>query len=136
MSTTNTEGAEQGSHSNYRRSLGTIALTATGLGSIIGSGWLFGAERAAAIAGPAAIVAWIIGALVALTIALTYSELGAMFPKAGGMVRYGQYSHGSLAGYLAAWANWIAIVSVIPGEATASVQYMSSWDFGWAHALY
>ncbi|MED7949450.1 APC family permease [Streptomyces sp. BE303] len=124
------------SHQNYRRSLGTISLTAVGLGSIIGSGWLFGAERAARLAGPASIVAWVIGAAVALTIALTYSELGSMFPKAGGMVRYGQYSHGSLAGYLAAWANWIAIVSVIPGEATASVQYMSSWDFGWAKDLY
>ncbi|WP_371520957.1 APC family permease [Kitasatospora sp. NBC_01300] len=107
-----------------------------GLGSIIGSGWLFGAERAARLAGPASILAWVIGAAVALTIALTYSELGSMFPKAGGMVRYGQYSHGSLAGYLAAWANWIAIVSVIPGEATASVQYMSSWHFGWAQGLY
>ncbi|MEV5775723.1 APC family permease [Streptomyces antimycoticus] len=131
-----TLSTEQGSHSHYRRSLGPVALTAVGLGSIIGSGWLFGAERAAALAGPAAILAWVIGAAVALTIALTYSELGSMFPKAGGMVRYGQYSHGSLAGYLAAWANWIAIVSVIPGEATASVQYMSSWDFGWAKALY
>ncbi|MET8703755.1 APC family permease [Kitasatospora sp. NPDC004723] len=124
------------SHQHYRRSLGTISLTAVGLGSIIGSGWLFGAERAARLAGPASIVAWVIGAAVALTIALTYSELGSMFPKAGGMVRYGQYSHGSLAGYLAAWANWIAIVSVIPGEATASVQYMSSWDFDWAKGLY
>ncbi|MER5351411.1 APC family permease [Kitasatospora sp. NPDC002551] len=124
------------SHQHYRRSLGTISLTAVGLGSIIGSGWLFGAERAARLAGPASIVAWVIGAAVALTIALTYSELGSMFPKAGGMVRYGQYSHGSLAGYLAAWANWIAIVSVIPGEATASVQYMSSWDFEWAKGLY
>ncbi|WP_329562818.1 APC family permease [Kitasatospora sp. NBC_01266] len=124
------------SHHNYRRTLGTISLTAVGLGSIIGSGWLFGAERAAKLAGPAAILAWVIGAAVALVIALTYSELGSMFPKAGGMVRYGQYSHGSLAGYLAAWANWIAIVSVIPGEATASVQYMSSWHFGWAHQLF
>lgn len=113
-----------------------MSLTAVGLGSIIGSGWLFGAERAASLAGPAAILAWVIGAAVALTIALTYSELGSMFPKAGGMVRFGQYSHGSLAGYLAAWANWIAIVSVIPGEATASIQYMSSWDFGWAKHLY
>ncbi|MGW1198661.1 APC family permease [Streptomyces sp. NPDC002536] len=127
---------EAGSHSNYRRTLGPVALTAIGLGSIIGSGWLFGAQRAAAIAGPAAILAWVIGAAVALTIALTYSELGAMFPKAGGMVRYGQLSHGSLAGYLAAWANWIAIVSVIPGEATASVQYMSSWKWDWAKSLY
>ncbi|GAA1979606.1 APC family permease [Kitasatospora viridis] len=126
----------QASHHNYRRTLGTISLTAVGLGSIIGSGWLFGAERAAKLAGPAALLAWVIGAAVALVIALTYSELGSMFPKAGGMVRYGQYSHGSLAGYLAAWANWIAIVSVIPGEATASVQYMSSWSFGWAHGLY
>ncbi|MFH8365810.1 APC family permease [Streptomyces sp. NPDC018031] len=131
-----TLSTEQGSHSNYRRSLGTVALTAVGLGSIIGSGWLFGAERAAALAGPAAILSWVIGAVVALTIALTYTELGAMFPKAGGMVRYGQYSHGSLAGYLAAWANWIAIVSVIPGEATASIQYMSSWDFAWCEGLY
>ncbi|WP_424889953.1 APC family permease [Streptomyces sp. XH2] len=127
---------EQGSHSNYRRTLGTTALTAVGLGSIIGSGWLFGAERAAVLAGPAAIFAWVIGAVVALTIALTYTELGSMFPKAGGMVRYGQYSHGSLAGYMAAWANWIAIVSVIPGEATASIQYMSSWKFDWAGKLF
>lgn len=127
---------EQGSQGNYRRSLGPTALTAVGLGSIIGSGWLFGAERAAALAGPAAILSWVIGAAVVLTIALTYTELGAMFPKAGGMVRYGQYSHGSLAGYLAAWANWIAIVSVIPGEATASIQYMSSWGFDWAGGLY
>lgn len=124
------------SGSNYRRSLGTVSLTAVGLGSIIGSGWLFGAAKASHLAGPAAILAWVIGAAVALTIALTYSELGAMFPKAGGMVRYGQYSHGSLAGYLAAWANWIAIVSVIPGEATASVQYMSSWKWAWAKGLY
>jgi amino acid transporter len=124
------------SGSNYRRSLGTVSLTAVGLGSIIGSGWLFGAAKASHLAGPAAIFAWVIGAVVALTIALTYSELGAMFPKAGGMVRYGQYSHGSLAGYLAAWANWIAIVSVIPGEATASVTYMSSWKWSWAKGLY
>ncbi|MCQ4082349.1 APC family permease [Streptomyces sp. RB6PN25] len=124
------------SGSNYRKSLGTVSLTAVGLGSIIGSGWLFGAAKASHLAGPAAILSWVIGAAVALTIALTYTELGSMFPKAGGMVRYGQYSHGSLAGYLAAWANWIAIVSTIPGEATASVQYMSSWSFGWAKGLY
>lgn len=124
------------SASHYRRSLGTVALTAVGLGSIIGSGWLFGAQRAAVIAGPAAIFAWVIGAVVALTIALAYTELGSMFPEAGGMVRFGQYSHGSLTGYLAAWANWIAIISAIPGEATASIQYMSSWKWGWAHSLF
>ena len=119
-----------------RRHVGAWALMFTGLGSIIGSGWLFGAWRAAMLAGPGAIWAWVIGAVVILFIAVTYAELGAMFPESGGMVRYGQYSHGSLVGFIAAWANWIAIVSVIPVEAEASVQYMASWKWAWAQDLY
>src|ERR1700733_9593675 len=59
-----------------------------------------------------------------------------MFPESGGAVRYGHYSHGSLTGFVAGWAAWIAIVSVIPVEAEASVQYMSSWPWAWANALY
>jgi len=119
-----------------RREIGPVALMFTGLGSIIGSGWLFGAWRAAQLAGPGAIYAWIIGAVAILFIALTYAELGAMFPESGGAVRYGHYSHGSLVGFIAGWAAWIAIVSVIPVEAEASVQYMSSWPWAWAQALY
>jgi len=120
------------SHSAIRRDVGAFALMLTGLGSIIGSGWLFGAWHAAQLAGPGAIYAWIIGAVIILFIALTYAELGAMFPESGGMVRYGHYSHGSLVGFIAGWANWIAIVSVIPVEAEASVQYMASWPWEWA----
>src|ERR1700755_2558578 len=119
-----------------RRDVGAFALMLTGLGSIIGSGWLFGAWHAAQLAGPGAIYAWLIGAVIILFIALTYAELGAMFPESGGMVRYGHYSHGSLVGFIAGWANWIAIVSVIPVEAEASVQYMSSWEWQWAQDLY
>ena len=122
--------------SAIRREVGAVALMFTGLGSIIGSGWLFGAWRAAQLAGPGAIYAWLIGAVVILFVALTYAELGAMFPESGGAVRYGHYSHGSLVGFAAGWAAWIAIVSVIPVEAEASVQYMSSWPWPWAQALY
>ncbi|WP_027416552.1 APC family permease [Aneurinibacillus terranovensis] len=114
------------------REIGTFALTMTGIGSIIGSGWLFGAWKASQVAGPAAIFSWIIGMIVIMFIALSYAELGTMFPEAGGMVRYAQYSHGSFVGFIAGWANWIAIVSVIPVEAVASIQYMSSWPWSWA----
>ncbi|HEV7359155.1 MAG TPA: APC family permease [Steroidobacteraceae bacterium] len=122
--------------SAIRRDVGAIALMFTGLGSIIGSGWLFGAWRAAQLAGPGAIYAWVIGAVVIMFVAFTYAELGAMFPESGGAVRYGHYSHGTLVGFVAGWAAWIAIVSVIPVEAEASVQYMSSWPWAWTHALY
>jgi amino acid transporter len=83
-----------GDPSAIRRDVGATALTFTGLGSIIGSGWLFGAWRAAQLAGPAAVYAWIIGAAIILLVALAYAELGAMFPESGGPVRYGHYSHG------------------------------------------
>ena len=99
--------------SSLRRDVGVIALTMTGIGSIIGSGWLFGASKAARLAGPDAIWAWVIGAAIILVIALAYAELGAMFPESGGSVRYGHYSHGTLVGFVCVWAAWIAVVSVI-----------------------
>jgi amino acid transporter len=122
--------------SAIRRDVGAVALMFTGLGSIIGSGWLFGAAKAARLAGPDAIWAWVLGAVIILFVAVAYAELGAMFPESGGAVRYGHYSHGSLVGFVAGWAAWIAIVSVIPVEAEASVQYMSSWPWDWAHSLF
>ncbi|MFB5192135.1 APC family permease [Alicyclobacillus fastidiosus] len=118
------------------RQMGTFSLMMTGVGSIIGSGWLFGAQKAAVVAGPAALLAWIVGMVMVLFIGLVYAELGARFPQSGGMVRYAQYSHGSVTGFISGWANWIAIVSVIPIEAEASIQYMSSWPVAWAHALF
>ncbi len=108
----------------------------TGLGSIIGSGWLFGAWHTAQLAGPGAVYAWILGAVIIAIIATVFVELGAMFSETGGMVRYGYYSHGTLVGFVAGWSNWIAVVSVIPVEAEASVQYMASWPYAWTHGLY
>ena len=96
----------------------------TGLSAMIGSGWLFGAERAASTAGPAAILAWLLGAFIALVIAAMATELGGMFPVAGGMVRYANLTHGPLVGFMAAGANWLSNVSVVPVEAEASVPYM------------
>jgi hypothetical protein len=32
-----------------------------------------------------------------------------MFPQSGGMSNYAQYSHGSLLGFIAAWANWVSL---------------------------
>src|ERR1700721_4471278 len=104
------------------RGLGAIALMFTGLGSIIGSGWLFGAWRAAQLAGPGAVYAWIIGAVVILFVAFTYAELGAMFPESGGAARYGHYSHGTLVGFVAGWAAWISVVFRILAEPHGWVQ--------------
>jgi L-asparagine transporter-like permease len=51
-----------------RRDVGKIGLLFTGVGAIIGSGWLFGALYASQIAGPAAILSWVIGAAIVMVI--------------------------------------------------------------------
>ena len=110
-----------------RMSLNTWDLLFLSLGGIIGSGWLFAAYAASSIAGPAAILSWIIGGVIVLIIALNYAELGAMIPRSGAIVRYGQYSHGNRAGYFMAWAYFLSAVSVPAIEAEAVVEYASPY---------
>ena len=72
-----------------RREIGFIGLLWASGGSIIGSGWLFGAQGALASAGPAAVISWCIGAVAILMLALVHAELGAMYPVAGmGLIVY------------------------------------------------
>ena len=116
-----------------RNKMSLFSLVMLTLSAIIGSGWLFGAGMAAQIAGPAAILSWIIGAIVIGAIALNYIELGTMFPTSGGMSQYAAFSHGPLLGFVAGWANWLSLLTIIPIEAVAAVQYMSSWPWAWAN---
>ncbi|MGH2894191.1 MAG: APC family permease [Solirubrobacteraceae bacterium] len=116
-----------------RRDMGRIALLYAGIGSIIGSGWLFGAFKAAAIAGPAAILSWVIGAIMIMLIGLTYAELGPMFPVSGGVARFPHYSFGSATSFVAGWITWLAAASVAPVEVEAAVNYASNNIGGLAH---
>ncbi|MGW7245399.1 APC family permease [Streptomyces decoyicus] len=118
-----------------RKGLSLFALIMIGIGSIFGSGWLFGAGAAAQVAGPAALVAWVIGALFIGMIAMSYAEVGSAYPIPGGMARYGHLSHGPVLGFLTGWAVWIATASLIPIESIAATQYMTSWSFDWAKGL-
>lgn len=124
---TDTEVVAERSDKKLRRSLSTWDLLFLSLGGIIGSGWLFAAYDASSIAGPAAIISWIIGGVIVLIIALNYAELGSMIPRSGSIVRYGQYSHGNMAGYFLAWAYFLSAVSVPAIEAEAVVEYASPY---------
>ncbi|WP_372699510.1 APC family permease [Arthrobacter sp. JSM 101049] len=110
-----------------KRDIGKIGLLFTGVGSIIGSGWLFGAFEAASMVGPASIFSWILGAVMIIIVALNYAELGVMFPVAGGVIRFPHYSFGSFASYTSGWITWLAVAATVPIEVLAAVQYASSY---------
>jgi amino acid transporter len=116
-----------GDDRRIRREMGGLGLLFMAVGSIIGSGWLFGPQKAAAQAGPSSMISWGIGAVMFVIIGLTYSELGTMFPHTGGVARYPHYSHGSFASFSMGWITWLASASVAPIEVEAAVQYATNY---------
>jgi amino acid transporter len=109
------------------KALGFWSLLAAGLGSVIGSGWLFSSLYAAQDAGPAALLAWVIGGALMLLVAMVFAELGMAKPESGGLVRYPMYSHGGLTAGIVGWAMWISYVGNPPTEAAGVVQYAASY---------
>jgi len=92
------------------RDLGVTHAGAIVVGTIIGSGiFLVPAEMMQAV-GSAKLVylAWLVGGLLSFFGALTYAELGAMKPQAGGEYIYVRDGYGPLAGFLYAW-TWFLI---------------------------
>jgi amino acid transporter len=66
-----------------------------------------GVQHAAKIAGPYAIIAWLIGGTA--LIALTFAELPVFLPIAGGSPRFPQLSHGTLTSFIMSWIAWVLV---------------------------
>lgn len=107
----------------FKRKLSLLDLTFLGCGSIIGSGWLYGALNAAKLSGVLAWIPWVIGAVIFLLIGLVYAELTAAMPRSGGFLRYPDYSHGTVVGYLIGFASLLGYTSVIGVEVIAVREY-------------
>jgi APA family basic amino acid/polyamine antiporter len=100
------------------RELGLFSAALLVVGGIIGSGIFFTpAEVARALPGPGPILAvWVVGGLIALAGALTYAELGAMMPDAGGAYIYIREAFGPLPAFL---CGWMILGSIASGAIAA-----------------
>ena len=116
-------------HPGLRREIGFIGLLWASGGSIIGSGWLFGAQGALSTAGPAAVISWGIGAVAILLLALVHAELGGMYPVAGGTARFPHYAFGGAVGASFGWFSWLQAATVAPIEVMAVIQYGQHYSF-------
>jgi len=107
-----------------RREIGLAGLTFIGIGGVIGSGWLFAPLLAAQQAGPAAILAWCIGAFAMLLVALAFAEVVASLPEAGAIARVPHYSHGAVVSMLIGWSAWIGYATLAPIETVILLKYV------------
>jgi amino acid transporter len=110
-----------------KREIGFIGAVWASESSIIGSGWLFGALYAAQVAGPAAIIAWVIGGVAVVILALIHAEIGAMYPVSGGTARFPHFAFGAVAGMSFGFFSWLQAVTVAPIETFAVMNYGSHW---------
>jgi APA family basic amino acid/polyamine antiporter len=94
-----------------KQKLTLFDMTMIAIGSTIGSG-IFLTPSIIAKTLPSAkwiILVWIVGGLLSLSGALTFSELGSMMPKAGGVYVYLSRAYGGLFGFLYGWAYFLIV---------------------------
>ncbi len=114
----------------FLRGLGVWDATAVVAGSMIGSGvFIVSADIARQVGAPGwLLVVWLVTAVMTIVGALSYGELAAMMPHAGGQYVYLREAYGPLVGFLYGWTLFtviqtgtIAAVAVAFGKFTAVI---------------
>lgn len=103
--------SDQTSASSFKPTLGLFDATMIVAGSMIGSGIFIVSADITRNVGSAGwlIAVWLITGFMTLTAALSYGELSAMFPKAGGQYVYLKEAFNPLAGFLYGWSFFAVI---------------------------
>ena len=106
-----TTASERRSHddADLVRGLTLPATTALVVGTVIGTGVFIKTAIMAQDTGSASTVllAWVAAGVLSMCGALTYAELGAMLPHAGGEYVYLRHAYGELAAFLFGWMRFV-----------------------------
>ncbi|MFH1668503.1 MAG: amino acid permease, partial [Candidatus Woesearchaeota archaeon] len=94
------------------------------INSIMGTGIWFLTAAGAKHAGPASLISWGILSLVAVYIAMCFSELTSMFPKAGGVYEFAKQTYGRFWSFVIGWTTSIAGSVTIAMLLLGALQYM------------
>src|SRR5262245_57021911 len=111
MASERTVGENEGESPGLVRALGSFDVVLITVGNMVGSAiFLAAGDVARAVPHPAWLLAlWAAGGLLTLAGALTYGELGAMFPRAGGLYHYLREAYGPLSAFLFGWTSFLVI---------------------------
>ena len=103
--------ADAGLDTEFKRGLGAFDATMVVVGSMIGSGiFIVSAEMAQRIGSPGwLLVAWLLTGVLTVAAALSYGELAALMPRAGGQYVYLREAFSPLCGFLYGWTLFLVI---------------------------
>ena len=136
---------EAGASGDFRRVLGLWQLTAIGVGAIVGVGiFVLAGQQAAANAGPAVVLSFLIAGLGSACAALAYAEFSGMIPVTGSAYTYSYAVLGELFAWIIGWdllIEYALIVGVVAIGWSGYVQALIEQVFGvqlplWAQGAY
>src|SRR6187455_1361870 len=113
--------------SNFKPSLGLLDATMVVAGSMIGSGIFIVSADISRNVGSVGwlIFVWVITGFMTLTVAISYGELSAMFPRAGGQYVYLKEAYNPLIGFLYGWSFFAVIqTGTIAAVAVAFAKFL------------
>ncbi len=110
------------------RSIGLASAIMLVVGNVIGSGIFLTTGGMAAHIPSASLLllAWTLGGVLAIAGGLTYAEMGAMFPRSGGVYVFLREAYGELPAFLYGWVALLVVISGgIAGVAVGFAEYLS-----------
>src|SRR6516162_5621357 len=134
--TPTTEPAADATSAELYKGLGLFDATTIVMGSMIGSGiFIVAAEIGREVKAPGPLLlTWVISGLMTVLAAVTYGELAAMMPRAGGQYVYLREAFGPLFGFLYGWTLFLVIqTGTIAAVAVAFGKFLGVF-FPWISA--
>ena len=130
---------DSGLDTEFARGLGAFDATMVVVGSMIGSGiFLVSAEMSRVLGSPGWLIAsWLFTAALTLAAALSYGELAAMMPRAGGQYVYLREAFSPIWGFLYGWTLFLVIqAGTIAAVTVGFSRYLGVWAPGISEESY
>ncbi|MCM3316425.1 amino acid permease [Rummeliibacillus stabekisii] len=113
--------------SQLKRGLSNRHMQLIALGGSIGVGLFYGSSSTIQLAGPAVLLAYLIGGLVIFTIMRALGEMAVAEPVSGSFSKYANKYVGKFAGFLTGWTYWFMWIVVGMAELTVVGVYINYW---------
>lgn len=123
---------------SLRAGLSQRHLTMMSIAGVIGAGLFVGSGKVIAMAGPATILAYMLGAALVVLVMRMLGEMAVASPDTGSFSTYAERAIGPWAGFTIGWLYWWFWVLVLPLEANVAGIILHAWIPGvpvWVFAL-
>ncbi len=137
------DGSNDGTSAGPGNGLGTGLkprhITMISIAGVIGAGLFVGSKNAIAEAGPGVLISYALAGTLVVLVMRMLGEMATAQPDTGSFSTYADRALGPWAGFSVGWLYWWFWVLVIPVEATAAADILSSWlgapQWVWALAV-